>query len=52
MSVVLTEAGKREVDSALTDLLERERSILAALPAAEQASLATALRTLATGFDE
>ena len=52
VSVVLTEAGKREVDSALTVLLERERSILAALPAAEQASLATALRTLATGFDE
>ena len=52
VSVVLTEAGKREVDSALTDLLERERSILAGLPAAEQASLATALRTLATGFDE
>jgi DNA-binding MarR family transcriptional regulator len=52
VSVVLTEAGKREVDSALTDLLERERVILAALPAHEQASLATALRTLATGFDE
>ena len=52
VSVVLTEAGKREVDSALTDLLKRERVILAALKAHEQASLATALRTLATGFDD
>ena len=52
VSVVLTEAGKREVDSALTDLLERERIILAALPAPDQASLATALRTLTTEFDE
>jgi hypothetical protein len=49
---VLTETGKREVDSALTDLLDRERVILAALPAHEQVSLATALRTLTTGFDE
>ena len=51
VAVVLTEAGKREVDSALTDLLEREQVILAALPSREQASLATALRTLVTEFD-
>ena len=51
VGVVLTEAGKREVDNALTDLLERERVILAALPRREQASLATALRTLVTEFD-
>jgi DNA-binding MarR family transcriptional regulator len=52
VSVVLTDDGKREVDSALTDLLERERAILAALSAHEQASLATALRTLVTEFDD
>ncbi|CAB4886781.1 MAG: MarR family transcriptional regulator [Actinobacteria bacterium] len=51
VSVVLTDEGKREVDSALTDLLERERAILASLPVARQHALAASLRTLVSEFD-
>ena len=48
--VVLTEQGKAEVDSALTDLLAREHVILAGLSRAQELSLAKSLRALATEF--
>lgn len=50
--VQLTAAGQQRVDSALTDLLERERRLLAGLTPTEQASLATLLRTLAMPFGD
>ena len=45
--VSLTPQGRRTVDAALEELLERERSILASLPAQEAARLADTLRVLA-----
>ena len=45
--VRLTSSGRRTVDAALDELLDHERSILAALDRAEATRLADALRTLA-----
>jgi DNA-binding MarR family transcriptional regulator len=49
--VKLTGAGLRSVDDAMADLLERERGLLAALPAGEQQELAGLLRVLLAPFD-
>jgi DNA-binding MarR family transcriptional regulator len=49
--VELTGPGLRSVDAAMADLLERERGLLAALPADEQQDLAGMLRVLLAPFD-
>ena len=49
--VRLTEAGRATVDSALADLLVKERDILAGLTPAGRRKLASLLRELSTGFD-
>ena len=49
--VRLTAAGRERVDAALTDLLDRERHLLAALPAADRHHLATLLKSLVMPFD-
>jgi DNA-binding MarR family transcriptional regulator len=49
--VELTGPGLRSVDAAMADLLERERGLLAALPADEQQDLAGLLRVLLAPFD-
>jgi DNA-binding MarR family transcriptional regulator len=49
--VQLTGAGLRSVDAAMADLLERERGLLAGLPADEQQDLAGQLRILLAPFD-
>ena len=49
--VRLTEAGRATVDSALADLLVKERDILAGLTPAGRRKLAALLRELSTGFD-
>jgi len=49
--VSLTPAGRDVVDSAMADLLDRERLILAGLGEGEQASLADALRRLLAPFE-
>ncbi len=49
--VRLTDAGRQRVDQALDALLERERDLLAGLPAADSARLADLLRVLTTPFD-
>ncbi|MGN6088002.1 MAG: MarR family winged helix-turn-helix transcriptional regulator [Actinomycetes bacterium] len=49
--VQLTEAGRRRVDDAMSDLLQREHSLLASLPAGERHRLATTLRSLLLPFD-
>jgi DNA-binding MarR family transcriptional regulator len=49
--VELTGTGLRGVDAAMTDLLDRERGLLAALPAGEQQELAGLLRVLLAPFD-
>ena len=49
--VRLTAAGRQRVDAALTDLLESERHLLAALPRSDQRHLATLLKTLVLPFD-
>jgi DNA-binding MarR family transcriptional regulator len=51
VQVVLTEAGRRRVDDALTDLLAHERAILSALPSADRDELADLLRRLTVPFD-
>jgi len=51
VQVVLTEAGRRRVDDALTDLLAHERDILSALPSADRDELADLLRRLTVPFD-
>jgi DNA-binding MarR family transcriptional regulator len=51
VQVVLTEAGRRRVDDALTDLLAHERDILSALPADDRDELADLLRRLTVPFD-
>lgn len=48
--VELTDAGKRAVDGALTDLLKREHALLDSLNASERAALADLLRTLMVQF--
>ncbi len=50
--VVLTDQGRKLVDEALTDLLERERMLLEDLNNAQQTSLAKMLRTLVSPFDD
>ncbi|MFZ0324051.1 MAG: MarR family transcriptional regulator [Actinomycetes bacterium] len=50
--VQLTDAGRSRVDSALADLLEHERAILAGLSGDEQSELATLLRRVVTPFDQ
>jgi DNA-binding MarR family transcriptional regulator len=49
--VELSTAGLRSVDAAMADLLERERGLLAALPAGQQQELAGLLRVLLAPFD-
>lgn len=49
--VRLTESGRATVDSALADLLVKERAILSGLTAAGSRNLASLLRELSTGFD-
>lgn len=49
--VVLTDAGRRTVDDALSDLLAREHALLQALPTVRQAELADLLRELVRTFD-
>lgn len=49
--VQLTESGRATVDSALADLLVKEREILSGLTPAGSRKLATLLRELSTGFD-
>ncbi|HET7475895.1 MAG TPA: MarR family transcriptional regulator, partial [Dermatophilaceae bacterium] len=48
--VALTEAGRAAVDAALADLLDRERSLLEGLTAADQRALADLLRRLLGRF--
>ncbi len=50
--VGLTEDGRELVDTALEDLLARERGLLAELDEASLASLAAALRRLVAPFDD
>lgn len=49
--VRLTECGRATVDSALADLLVKEREILSGLTPAGRRKLASLLRELSTGFD-
>ncbi len=49
--VRLAPGGKDRVDAAMADLLERERELLAALPAAQQAKLAGLLREIVAPLD-
>ncbi|GIH99111.1 MarR family winged helix-turn-helix transcriptional regulator [Planobispora takensis] len=49
--VSLTEAGRKRVDGAFSDLLRRERELLAGLGQHEQQTLASLLRTLLIPFD-
>lgn len=49
--VRLTHTGRSSVDEALSDLLQAEHTILAALPAAEQTQLTTALRQLLLPYE-
>jgi DNA-binding MarR family transcriptional regulator len=50
--VRLTPAGRERVDAALTDLLEFEAGVLAALEPAERPQLAGLLRAVVAQFDE
>ncbi|MEO6821841.1 MAG: MarR family winged helix-turn-helix transcriptional regulator [Candidatus Nanopelagicales bacterium] len=52
VQVHLTASGRRRVDDALTDLLEHERTILAALPPQERTTLAGLLRRLTLPFEQ
>ena len=49
--VTLSEQGRSVVDAALTDLLDRERALLAGLSADQRPVLADLLRTLLVPFD-
>ncbi len=49
--VQLTSAGKRRVDSALSDLVERERAILGAIDERERKTLSGLLRRIVAPFD-
>jgi DNA-binding MarR family transcriptional regulator len=49
--VQLTESGKQTVDAAMADLLERERELLAELPARQRTELANLLRRLLSPFE-
>jgi DNA-binding MarR family transcriptional regulator len=50
--VGLTANGRRRVDAALTDLLEREGPLLAPLTGRQQETLADLLRRLLVSFDQ
>jgi DNA-binding MarR family transcriptional regulator len=50
--VRLTDSGREVVDTALEDLLSRERALLAALAPDEAAALAAQLRRLVAPFDD
>lgn len=49
--VVITEAGKKRVDSALATLLEEETEMIGAMTSEDQKKLATSLRSLLLPFD-
>ncbi len=49
--VILTNLGRERVDAALTDLLRRERALLAGLDAGERQHLADLMRILLAPFD-
>lgn len=49
--VRLTKGGQETVDAAMADLLDRERELLADMPAEDRAALRTALRRLLTPFE-
>jgi len=49
--VTLTDAGRAVADAALSDLLTRERAVLAALRPEDQEQLATSLRRLLASFE-
>ena len=49
--VQLTAVGRRRVDAALEDLVQRENAILGALDAAERSTLADQLRRVVAPFD-
>jgi DNA-binding MarR family transcriptional regulator len=49
--VTLSDRGREVVDAAFTDLLDREQSLLAGLPADQRLVLADLLRTLLAPFD-
>jgi DNA-binding MarR family transcriptional regulator len=49
--VQITPAGKRRVDSALTDLVEREQAILSSIDDSERTVLAGLLRRVVVPFD-
>jgi len=51
VKVTLTEAGRTVVDGAMTDLLDRERTLLRQLEPVEQDQLAELLRRLLSPFD-
>lgn len=51
IKVTLTPAGRAVVDSAMADLLERERLLLSRLPLAERTQLAELLRRLLSPFE-
>ena len=51
MLVRLTDDGRELVDTALADLLERERILLAGLGPQDTAALAAQLRRLVAPFD-
>jgi len=50
--VTLTKAGAKAVDSAMEDLLSREREFLKGLSKSDQSALAALLRELALPFDD
>lgn len=51
VQVRLTDVGRAKVDAAFSDLIDRERELLAALSETDQARLAGLLRTLLVPFD-
>ncbi|GAB2813880.1 MarR family transcriptional regulator TamR [Actinocorallia aurea] len=51
VQVRLTDVGRARVDAAFSDLIDRERELLAALSDTEQERLAALLRTLLVPFD-
>lgn len=50
--VVLTESGRRTVDDAMSDLLDREQSLLSSLPHEDRAMLASLLQVLVRQFGD
>jgi DNA-binding MarR family transcriptional regulator len=52
ISVCLTPEGATLVDTALTDLLDKERAILSGVAAADRTTLSSLLRQLVSPFDD